>query len=70
MTAANLDHPAMLALGASLVLAVVAWVMDYRRARRSDLDRVGLMPWTQIFFVSLIAALILTGLALREWLQA
>ncbi|WP_240530047.1 hypothetical protein [Novosphingobium sp. PC22D] len=49
-------------------MALLAWTGDHRRMRRTDLDRVGFMPWTPIFFVSLIGALILLGLAAREWI--
>jgi hypothetical protein len=53
--------------GAAVVLAARAWFADRRRMRRSDPDAVGFMPWTAIFFVALLAACILIGLAAREW---
>lgn len=52
------------------MLAFVAWLGDRRRVRRRDLERVGFMPWTGVFFVSLVAALIMLGLAGREWIAA
>jgi len=52
----------------AVVLAAVAWAGDRRRMRRRNLDRVGLMPWTSLFFWALLAALILLGLAARAWL--
>ena len=51
-------------------LAVVAWLGDRRRMRRSNPDDVGFMPWTGIFFVALLAACVLLGLAAREWLAS
>ena len=48
-------------------VAILAWVQDRRRMRRRDLDRVGFMPWTTIFFWSLMAALLLLGLSGRFW---
>lgn len=49
-------------------VAAVAWVGDYRRQKRKNIDRVGFMPWTAIFFLALMAAVLLLGLAAREWL--
>ena len=53
--------------GVAVVLAAVAWVADGRRMRRRDPDAVGFMPWTGIFFAALLIAVVLTGLAAREW---
>ncbi|MFC0203408.1 hypothetical protein [Novosphingobium soli] len=53
---------------AAALLAALAWFADRRRHRRRDLDRVGFMPWTAIFFWSLMAAVLLLGLAGRAWL--
>lgn len=61
-------EPATVALVIALTVALIAWTMDFRRTKRRDLDRVGLVNWTPIFFLALIAALMLTGLAMREWL--
>lgn len=52
----------------AVFVAVVAWLGDRRRHHRKDIERVGFMPWTPIFFWSLLAAVLLTGLAVREWL--
>jgi hypothetical protein len=51
-------------------VAVLAWVQDRRRMRRRDLDRVGFMPWTPIFFWALLAAVLLIGVSGRAWLGA
>lgn len=48
-------------------VAIVAWLGDRRRMRRRDLDRVGFMPWTPIFFWSLMVAVLLLGIAARDW---
>ena len=56
------------AAGAALILAVVAWLGDLRRMRRSNPDDVGFMPWTPVFFLALLAACVLLGLVAREWL--
>ena len=62
-------HPTLAAAGAAAVaLAALAWAGDRRRMRRRDPDAVGFMPWTAVFFWSLLAACVLLGLALREWL--
>lgn len=52
----------------AVVIAAIAWNGDRRRMRRSDPDRVGIMPWTSIFFLSLLVAIVLLGLAARVWL--
>lgn len=57
-----------LAGGAATLLAVFAIIADRRRLRRRDPDAVGLVPWTAVFFWSLLAACLLLGLAAREWL--
>lgn len=60
----------MLASGAVLaVIAALATLMERRRARRVDLDRVGFMPWNAIFFVTFLGAVILLGLGGRDWLS-
>ena len=56
-----------IALGATLV-AVLAWWGDRRRMRRSNLDAVGWVPWTPVFFVALLVACVAIGLAVKEWL--
>lgn len=56
--------------GAAAVLAALAWLADRRRMRRTDLDRVGFMPWTAIFFWAFLAAIVCLGIAGREWLGA
>jgi hypothetical protein len=52
------------ALTAALV-AVIAWIADRRRMRRRNLDRVGWVPWTSLFFWALMATVILLALAIK-----
>jgi hypothetical protein len=47
-------------------IAVLAWVGDRRRMKRTDLDRVGFMPWTSVFFFALMAAVLLLGVAGKD----
>ena len=54
----------------ALTVAAVAWIGDRRRTRRKNADDVGFMPWTGLFFVGLLVALVLIGLAARMWLAA
>jgi hypothetical protein len=49
-------------------LALLAWFGDRRRIRRRDLDAVGWVPWTSVFFGSLMIAVIALGLAARDWM--
>lgn len=53
---------------AAAALALVAWLGDHRRVRRTNPDAVGFMPWTTVFFFALLAACVLMGLAVRQWL--
>ena len=63
------DVPIMWLAGlAALGIAVIAWLGDRRRMRRSEPDAVGFMPWTSVFFWALFAACILFGLAARRGL--
>lgn len=56
----------MVIVGAgAAALAALSWLQDRRRMRRRDLDRVGFMPWTPIFFWSLMTAVLLLGLSGR-----
>ena len=54
----------------SLVLAIYAWFADRRMLRRRNLERVALVPWVTVFFLALIAAILIGGLAIREWLAS
>jgi len=53
--------------GGFVLLAILAWLGDWRRTRRAQLDRVGFVPWTGIFFASLLVAGSLLLLALSGW---
>lgn len=62
------DSTQIMAIAGSIaaLLAGVAWFGDRRRHRRTDLDRVGFMPWTGVFFWSLLTAVLLLGLSARK----
>lgn len=64
------DFSEILALAgfSAVVLAAIAWVGDRRRMRRNNLDKVGFMPWTSLFFWAFLAAIVLLGLAVQAWL--
>ncbi len=62
------SHPLAIGGGIALVVAIIAWLGDRRRMRRSDPDAVGFMPWTGVFFWALLAAIVLLGLAVKAWL--
>jgi hypothetical protein len=51
----------------SLVLAIYAWFADRRMLRRRNLERVSMVPWVTVFFLALIASILIGGLAIREW---
>lgn len=52
--------------GIAAALAVMAWLGDRRRMKRRDLDRVGFMPWTSVFFFALMAAVLFFGVAGKD----
>lgn len=56
-----------LASAAACALTAIAWVGDRRRMRRADMDRVGLMPWTSLFFWALLLAVILLAMTVKAW---
>lgn len=49
---------------ACAVLAVASGIADWRRKRRSDLDRVGAVDWTAVQFAALFGGVMLAALAL------
>jgi len=59
----------LIAGGAAALVALVAYLADLLRMRRSDLDRVGFMPWTTIFFWSMMLAVLLLGGGGTIWLK-
>ena len=61
-------HAALGAMALSIALCAVRG--ERRRLRRTNLDAVGFMPWTIIYLISFLAAIILMGLAAREWFAA
>jgi hypothetical protein len=56
----DLETFAALGLAATL-LAALAWWGDRRRLRRENLDAVGWVPWTPVFFVALLVAIVALG---------
>jgi hypothetical protein len=52
----------------AMILATVAWIGDYRRQRRADIERVGFMPWIAIFFLAFMVAVLLLAFTVRQWL--
>jgi hypothetical protein len=51
--------------GAGAALAGVAALADHRRTRRTNLDRVGWVPWPLLMILALIVAASATALALK-----
>jgi predicted membrane protein len=51
--------------GAAVLVALASGFGDHRRRRRRDMDRVGVMPWTLIQVLAMLAAVILASMALN-----
>ena len=49
------------------VIAVIAWIGDHRRRKRKNIDAVGFVDWTTIFFIALLVACLTLGGAARMW---
>ena len=65
-----MDDPILLTAAGvvAVLIAVIAWVGDNRRLYRRELDAVGFMPWTSVFFAAMLVGCVLLGLAARAWL--
>jgi|GEM_PF-4572637 len=58
------DHLALLAGLCAAFAAAFARFADHRRLHRKDRDKIGIMPWTGLFFwATLFAVLLLTAAA-------
>ena len=55
--------------GGLLLLSALAVWGDRRRARRSDVDAVGVMPWRDIAALSGFAGLALLAFAATGWIK-
>lgn len=53
--------------GICVLMAALAWIGDRRRMKRRDLDDVGFMPWTAMFFIALMGAVLLLGISAKDW---
>ena len=60
------DHWLPAGAAIATLCAALAWLGDRRRLRRRDLDRVGIMPWTSLFFWSLLAAVLMLAAAVQS----
>ena len=52
--------------GVAVAFAVIAWIGERRRMRRSDPDAVGFMPWGTVFVLALFVVLIAAVFILRK----
>lgn len=59
----DLPFELFLSGGLAVLVAAWAWFADRRRMRRSDPDAVGFMPWTTVFFLGVLAGVLLLAAA-------
>jgi hypothetical protein len=52
--------------GTSMAVAVFAGFAEWRRGKRRDLDRVGIMPWNGIQVFAFLLAVIAAVLAVKR----
>ena len=62
------DHPLTLLGVSAALIATLAWWGDWRRRHRHEVDAVGWMPWTSVFFCAAFLAVVLGVLGAKEWL--
>ncbi len=60
-----MQGPLWIGVGAWLAVAAGSGMADLRRARRSDPDAVGWMPWTLIQILAILGAVVTAALAIR-----
>lgn len=54
--------------GGAVLVAIIAWLGERRRMRRSNPDAVGFMPWGTVFVLALFVVLISAVFILRDTL--
>jgi hypothetical protein len=59
------DHFWTIVSVASGLLVVVSSFADRRRHRRSNIDKVGVMPWTTITVLSVLSTVVTAALAIK-----
>lgn len=62
------DHPALVCGLVAACVAAFARFADHRRLHRGDPDKVGIMPWTGLFFWATLFAAVLLTAAVEQWL--
>ena len=61
----SLLGPLWIGVGAFVAVAAGSSLADWRRSKRSDLDRVGWMPWTLIQIMAVLGAVMTAALAIK-----
>jgi hypothetical protein len=60
-----MQGPMWIGVGAWLALAAGSGVADLRRARRSNADAVGWVPWTFVQIMAILGAVVTAALAIK-----
>jgi len=58
-------RPGWIGGAVAVVLAIAAGIADWRRSRRADLDRIGVLDWRTVQVLCLIVAAMLGAVALN-----
>lgn len=57
--------PLWIGVGTFVAVAAGSGLADWRRVKRSNLDRVGWMPWTLIQVMAMLGAVVMAALAIK-----
>jgi hypothetical protein len=55
--------------GALLLVSLLAWLGDWRRRRRTDINAVGWVPWRDLSALAAFGGMVLLAMAASGWMK-